>query len=146
MTLFGVLIWKQFLVSGFFSYWVRINGYLCVFVLVLHCLIFKVLSSSAIPNSVKYALEDFDNPHFAWRRKRSYLRCCFDLSYCSLADSFAIIPPSFPFVNTFLKVFLIFCDFFPPSTFCTISLHKRYPNCAKSLRKANFSEAFYYIL
>ena len=29
MTLIGVCFWKQFLVSGFFSFWVRINGY-CV--------------------------------------------------------------------------------------------------------------------
>ena len=89
--------------------------------------------SLAYASLFKYALEDFDNPHFAWRRKRSYLQCCFDLSYCSLADSLHIIPLQNAFVNTFLKVFLHFCDFFLPSTFCTISADKTLSLCAKSI-------------
>ena len=59
------IFWKQFLVSGFFSYWVRINGYCVCFRSCLTLFNFQGPPSLAVASLFKYAFDGLDNRHFA---------------------------------------------------------------------------------
>ena len=104
---------------------------MCVFVLVLHCLIFKVLSTSPAAKSVKYLLASLNDRHFAIAKPQLFAVLFARLSYCFRVDSFAIIPLPFPFVNTFLKVFFDFASFLHSSPFCTEKYGESCKICAK---------------